>query len=72
VKKTARRKMLDRNEAIEILEDLARNGPDHAKVSAIRLLREIEREEPQEREPEGFEGLYEFPPRRGGNGKGAA
>jgi hypothetical protein len=35
--------MLDRQEAIEILEQLVREGPNHVKVSAIRVLLKLQR-----------------------------
>jgi hypothetical protein len=37
--------MLDREEAVEILEELAREGPDHVKVAAIRVLLRLSEED---------------------------
>jgi hypothetical protein len=46
---------------IEILENLARNGGDSAKVAAIRVLRAIRAQEPEEKpEPDGFARLYDI------------
>lgn len=48
---------LDRAEAIQILEDIARNGSNGAaRIAAIKQLEEMRSNEDQE--PEGFEGLY--------------
>jgi hypothetical protein len=38
-------KPIDAAEARRILEDLARNGPPTAKVAAIKVLREMEKDE---------------------------
>lgn len=53
---------LNRQEEIEILEDIARNGSAVARIQALRRLEELRVEE--RATPEGFEGLYAV------NGKG--
>ena len=50
-------------EMVEILEDLARNGGDSAKVAAIRVLRATRAEEAEEKPsavPDEFARLYEI------------
>src|SRR5262245_4496250 len=48
---------LDRNEAIEILEEIARKSQNAAaRIAAIKQLEDMRRDE--EQVPEGFESLY--------------
>jgi hypothetical protein len=48
---------LDRDEAIQILEEIARDGSNAAaRIAAIKQLEELRHDEAQE--PVGFEGLY--------------
>ena len=42
---------LDKDEAREILEELARTGPPSAQVAAIRVLLRLDKEDQEEEEP---------------------
>lgn len=53
---------LDRQESIEILEDIARNSENAA--ARIAALKELDRLRAAEEIPAGFEGLYAVGPRR--------
>jgi hypothetical protein len=51
---------VEKTEARDILEDIARNGPPSAQVSAIRVLLRLEREEEAEQpQPSPFDELYD-------------
>lgn len=47
---------LNREEEIQILEDIARNGSSVARIQALRRLEELR--DATDDQPEGFEGLY--------------
>ena len=54
---------LDRDEAREILEELARAGPPTARVAAIRVLLRMDHEEQEAEEPPSpFDDLYDLEP----------
>jgi hypothetical protein len=57
--------MLEREEAIEILEEIAREGPDHARVVAIRFLLKLHKEEDEEDPRTPFDDLYDLEDHRG-------
>jgi hypothetical protein len=48
---------LDKDEACQILEELARTGPPSAQVEAIRVLLRLDKESEEEWQPDAFDAL---------------